>query len=269
MPENAAKVFSGLFNVKYLATSDADGTPNIVPVISLNPHGGSKLIFGQLMLQKTFSNLQINPKVGFIAVGSDMKIWRGTGDFAGFRDSGPEMDFLNSLEWIRYNAYTGFKGAGTIEVLSMEPCGKLSQVGLLASQKMMPGAVAMEKAQNEGVVPPTVLEKFMRVKAIKAAAVMGDDGYPRCRVATAVGFPAVDVMRVSFHPGGADTPVTPGKQVAVSVITLDPIAYQIKACVKSSTTNRFIADISRAYSASPPLAGEDLSAIKITNNAMS
>lgn len=264
LTEEAKAAFNGAFNVKFLATADSSGVPNIVPVISLMPDGDSRLLFGRLMLQKTWDNLNNgNMKIGFHVMDKKMNVWTGTGDFLGFKPAGREMDMLNSLEWMRYNAYTGFHSAGVIEIISIKKLGALSPLNILIDQKMTPGSSVIGKSVDRGVSPPGVLEKFLRLKAVKCAAVMSPEGVPVCLPCTAVGFSAIDSGIVKLAFSGASFKIKTGAQIAVSVITLDPIAYQIKGEVLSTAGKRIKIKVTRAYSASPPLPGEDLTAIRM------
>jgi hypothetical protein len=80
-----------------------------------------------------------------------------------------------------------------------------------------------------------------------------------------VGFPGLFRVRVKLLAPGLDAPLEPDTPIALAVITMDPIAYQLKAEVVSRNSSRrtFDAGITTAYSASPPLPGEDLTAIRL------
>jgi hypothetical protein len=50
----------------------------------------------------------------------------------------------------------------------------------------------------------------------------------------------------------------PGSDLAVAVITMEPIAYQVKGRYRGSRAGIGVLDITECYSASPPLVGERL-----------
>ena len=264
LSKSAFDALSGSFNVKYLATVGPEDVPNVVPVISIIPKDETTLLFGQLMLQKTRQNLdEGRHKVGFMVIDEKLRTWSGTGDFQEFTESGPDMDRLNGLEWIRYNAYTGFRAAGRIAIRDVQSLGAINQLGVLFEQTLMPGGSVQRRALDKGIVPPEVFEKFRRLKAAKVISYVDAEGYPRCASAMAVGFPALQRMRIRIGGPGLETSLEKGAPIAASVITMDPIAYQLKAEVLSCSRNRLDARITCAYSASPPLPGEDLTAIRL------
>ena len=55
----------------------------------------------------------------------------------------------------------------------------------------------------------------------------------------------------------ADT-IPRATELAVSIITMDPVAYQVKGAYAGRKLGAGVVDVTESYSASPPLLGEYL-----------
>jgi hypothetical protein len=105
-----------------------------------------------------------------------------------------------------------------------------------------------------------VREKFDRLKAVKFLAYRDDEGFPACIPVPSL-FPSGKGKMIF----GASKDrrilqrVPQGTMMAASVITLDPVAYQIKGPFEGMRSSRVgsvgFMRIQEAYSASPPLPG--------------
>jgi hypothetical protein len=113
-------------------------------------------------------------------------------------------------------------------------------------------------------MPLQVREKFSRLRAAKALAFLDDSGHPDCLPA----FPLVPAGPARLVFGGAPKDLdglAPGWPVAAAVLTMEPVAYQVKgdfAGLRGSLGRRLgVIDVREAYSASPPLPGQRLGSI--------
>ena len=102
-------------------------------------------------------------------------------------------------------------------------------------------------------MPGRVCEKFQRTKAVRALAFRGEDGFPRA-------FPIMACIaagsgRLLMRP---PLRLAHGTEVAVAVITMEPIAYQVKGTYRNGPAGCGLIELTECYSASPPLLGERL-----------
>ncbi len=262
LDERAIKTFGGEFTPKFLATATPDGTPNIVPVISLEAWDANTLIFGELMIWKTKKNLLANSKVGASVFTPDMNSWSVKGDFSHFERTGEIYDKLNMHDMYRYNAYTGFRNAGIINIKEawrekgmMSPA-RIAEIALIAATTKKP------VHSFDGPMPPQVSEKFSRIKAAKYISYIDDDGYPLAIPAlslTAAGHDTMLFGAGTLMDENEALPEPPFK-VAACVITFDPVAYQVKGTVTEYRKRLGIRiarlEVEEVYSASPPLPGK-------------
>jgi hypothetical protein len=79
---------------KFLATRNAEGVPNVVPVISMLPTDDQSdiLFFGNFLLRKTIKNLEEDPRVGILVITGELQGWILKGDFLEFQRTGPYVD---------------------------------------------------------------------------------------------------------------------------------------------------------------------------------
>ena len=86
------EALSGDMTPKFLATKDEAGTPNVVPIISIQPYDNETLIFGNFLMWKTEQNLAVNPQVSVTVFTEGMygAVIRGT--FLGFHKVGEYVD---------------------------------------------------------------------------------------------------------------------------------------------------------------------------------
>jgi hypothetical protein len=259
----AMKALAGARTPKFLATRSADGIPNVVPVLSLEAADEQTIIFGEMMIWKTRRNLEADPRVAIMVLAPDLRGWTIRGQFAEFQRSGPHFDHVMASEDVRYNAYGGIRSAGVIRVLAVTRAFRLSQRSLLldTTRSRWLARRLSRDGWAEGTMPAQVMEKFSRLRAAKALAFLDDSGHPDCLAA----LPLVPAGPARLVFGGAAQELgglAPGSPVAAAVLSMEPVAYQVKgefAGLRTSLGRRLgVIDVREAYSASPPLPGARL-----------
>jgi hypothetical protein len=112
----------GEMTPKFLATRDAAGVPNVVPVVSIQPAEGEPdvLFFGNFLLRKSIRNLLVDPRAGILVITPGLHGWRLKADFVEFQTTGPLVERQMNSSILRYNAYTGIRNAGLLRVRSVE-----------------------------------------------------------------------------------------------------------------------------------------------------
>src|SRR3989337_164128 len=106
LTEAAMTALAGARPPKFLATRDADGVPNVVPVLSLEAADEGTIIFGELMIWKTRRNLEADPRIAIMVLTPGLRAWTIRGEFVEFQRSGPHFDHIMASENVRYNAYS-------------------------------------------------------------------------------------------------------------------------------------------------------------------
>ena len=107
-------VLSASDSAKMLATVDAKGTPNVVPVWSIVAVDPETIAFAELFIKKTKENLEKNKQVAIAVFKGPMTGYQLKGTFSGFQTSGPIFD--NFAKKIMEAMKMQIKSVGIIKV---------------------------------------------------------------------------------------------------------------------------------------------------------
>ena len=252
---------AGVRAPKFLATRDADGVPNVVPVLSLEAADDQTVIFAEMMIWKTRRNLEADARLAIMVLTADLRWWTVRGRFEEFQTSGPYYDQVSEGENFRYNAYGGIRSAGVIRIEEVTRTSKLSRVGLLldgARSRWLARRLAGDVPAGEAM-PVQVRDKFGRWQAAKALAVLDVDGRPDCLPALSLAPAGPTRLVFGGDALGDVVSMAPGSPVAAAVLSMEPVAYQVKgelAVARSSLGRSMgVMNVREVYSASPPLPG--------------
>jgi hypothetical protein len=218
------------------------------------------------MIWKTRRNLEADPRVSVLVLSPDLHGWTVRGRFVEFQRTGRHFDHIMESQEMRYNAYSGIRSAGVIEVLDVVRAFKLSQVGLLldAARSRLLARRLSRNGSDGGAMPIQVQEKFSRLRAAKVVALAGAGAHPDCLPALSLVPTGPAGLVWGGHALEDIADLTPGSPMAAAVITREPVAYQVKGEFagwrRSLGRTMGVFDVREAYSASPPLPGARLPA---------
>ena len=215
--QQQAGMLNEMYNPKFMATVDRHGRPNLVVITSFEYYRG-QIIFGNLFLWKSARNLEQNPHMAVLVIDTKLNYFIMEGRFTGFQETGELMDHLNSSEMVRYNAYTGFRSVGTMELSAVTPVQKVSPLNMLGAYlklNLARGAVPR--------FPGAVAEKFSMLKSIKTVACY-EDGRYTLALLPAAGVDG-DYLRIT-------RPLPQGSLYAANVITPAVVSFQVKGTVE-------------------------------------
>jgi len=269
LPERAREIFSEGMIAKFLATRDPDGGVNVVVVITLQPAPDGRrdrLIFGEWLMWKSRRNLAERKQVAAAAVNMKLEMVTLTGDFAGFQTTGPYVDAINSSEFLKYNAYTGVRSAGIIEVREVGELARAgyprvaADLGVLQLRRLFAGDGC------ERVIPRMVEARFTSPTSVKALALLGEDGYPRIYPTLAVTGGGGDSLLLRISPYNrelrkADLPA----RAALCVLTMKAVSFQVKGQLERAGGKLLRLKVDQVWNSSPPLAGEPIAGSGLDN----
>lgn len=227
------RALSGEMTPKFLASRSADGVPNVVPCTSLMPAGDDRLIFGNFLLKKSVGNLDADPRLGILVITTALEGWILQGDFVEWQRTGEYVERLNSTELLRYNAYTGIRSAGVIEVRQVQRRFRLSRGRVLGDYlaARLASVLGQPSGRPQGTaqLPRVVRDSFRPMTALRTLAFLDREGYP------------LTVPLLSLQPAGDDCllcacnpldellrPLSPGEPVAANLLTQDIVSFQVK-----------------------------------------
>ncbi len=262
---------------KFLATRSSDGIPNIVPCTSLtlagdvvrprSPQVADRLIFGNFLLRKSVRNLNQDSRVGILVITTALEGWVLQGDFLEWQQTGAYVDHLNNSDLLRYNAYTGVRNAGVIQVRAVARHFRLSKLRVLADYLLARAAAISPKAKGSSaeatVMPPVVRENFSLMTAVRVLAFLDGEGYPLATPALSLQ-PAGESALVCAEGLFADMlkPLVAGDPVAASLLTFDVVSFQAQGRWLGS--RRLLGapvgamSVTSVYAGGPPIPGRQV-----------
>ena len=262
LPKPAQKALRNDALPKFAATVSREGIPNVVPLLTASLADETTLIFARFMIWKTAQNLEANGRITINVIGPGLHSWIIKGEFQEYARQGPYLEYFNRKTLFRYNAYAGAGEVGVIRV--REASGPLPLGlgrSLFYSLLRQPSRENHHCSQVQKVMPEVVREKFDRRLAIKYLGFVEDDGSPvaipcldlHARDANALAFA---LPRANGHPL---CQLRSGRKMAASVLTLAPVAYQVKGVYigedKVFGSRQGVIRLEESFTAAPPVPG--------------
>ena len=245
---------------KFMVTKDSSDEPNIVPVMTWTVYNGNTLVYGDFMTHKSKKNLEAgNSKMGLLVLTTDLDSWLIRADFEGYHRADEIYEFIAQTPLFRYNQYTNARGAGVAEAVWASGKFSISKLGVLSSflkAKLSARRVPIVET-DEGNMPMNVHNRFSQMAAVKAIGFVNDDGYP-------VAFPEFGLLPVSTNSlvvnrgqeRRRDLKIADGARVAVSLVTLEPAAFQVKGTFHEIDDKTGYIQLDRVYTCSLPRPGQ-------------
>ena len=141
--------------------------------------GAKQLSFGQFTEGHSKHNLRTNPRAGFMIMGLDRRLWRGTASFTHAQRHGAEFDYYNNFPMFRYNAYFGVHTVYYLDLVGHT--GRLplpiNRIVLAAVQTMMARTLA-RRSEGAEIFNASTRAFLNKLDNLKFLAYVGEDGYP-------------------------------------------------------------------------------------------
>ncbi len=243
----------GEMTPKFLATRSAQGIPNVVPCISLQPADDppDTLFFGNFLLRKSIRNLEQDSRVGILVVTPELNGWVLQADFVEFQRTGPFVERQMNGPLLRYNAYTGIRNAGILKARSVQGEFAINKLQVARDYMLTRLATLRGPAGGSATMPLAARREFGKMAAVKVLAWIGEDGYPK--VAPILSLQPAGKSALVCRRG--QLPVPPnGAAVATNVLTLEAVSYQAKGEWLQSGAIGAIR-VGEVYAGGPPYPG--------------
>lgn len=262
LPTKVRDIFAEGMIAKFLATRDADGGVNAAVIITLQPSPDDhddRLIFGEWLMWKSRENLKQRGEVAVAAVNLKLRMVTLTGDFQGFETTGLYVDTLNNSDFLRYNAYTGVRSAGAINVREIGDMDRASYPRVAADLAALQLHRLFARGRGKGgrIIPPVVEKQFTAANSLKALALIGKDGYPRIFPTLAVAGRGGHAFLIRISPYNRELrEIEMPVRAAMCVLTMKAVSFQVKGELERDGSNYLRFEVSEVWNSSPPLAGD-------------
>ncbi len=215
-----------------------------------------RLIFGNFLLRKSVGNLDSDPRVGVMVVTPALEGWVLQGEFLGWQRTGPYVDALMNTNLLRYNAYTGVRNAGIIQLGAIRRAFRIPRPRVLGEYLLarLSGPLFRTDAEERELarisdaapasrlapaspasggsaraLPLPVRRGFRALSALRVLAFLDDAGVPL--TAPVLSLQPVGARVLAGACGlAADwlAGIPAGAPVAASLLTLDIVSFQAK-----------------------------------------
>lgn len=264
LPPHAVAIYEQGEVAKFLATVSAEGVPNVVLIVSQTPVDPGKIAFGEFMMVKTQANLAADPRVASIGLTPKLEMAGFTAELEGWVQSGPYVERINEIDFFRYNAYGGVHNVAVANVRGLLPFPEKVSflgVGLEFAAMRTIGRVGRGEKVDGAVTPKPIRDKFNSIMSIKVIAYVDEDGWPDVVPAFGALFRTPGELRFKVSGYNARIrKVRPGTRLALNVLTLDLLTYQLKGTLarfeKHLGLEVGVVKVEEAYSCMPPLVAE-------------
>lgn len=254
--EEAMKIFE---TPKFMITKDKNGEPNSSLIMTWTVYKGNTLVYGDFLSEKTRKNLIAgNNEMAIMVFTMGLDSWLIKANFESYHWNDEIYEFIAQTPLFRYNQYTNARGAGVAEAISSSEKYGISKLSVLSS--FIKTKLAKGKAPVidtiEGNMPNNIFKVFSQMAAVKVLAFIDEDGYPAA-------FPEFGMLPVS-----ANTVVMKrneemrrgyslrdGQRVAISLVSLEPAAFQMKGTFHEIDKNTAYVALDRVYACSLPRPG--------------
>jgi len=260
--DNDIAAFEPAEKIGIVACVNPDGLPHITLITSLQANGPDQMTLGEFCKGLSKQYIQQNPRIAFLVVTLDKKLWRGKARWTHLRKEGPEYERYNRIPMFRYNTYFGINTVHYLDLI--ETTGKQD----LPMTRIIPAAMmtkiakgAVKTGSRNLILTPFSENLFNQLDALKFIAYVADDGYPA--LIPLIQCQAADSRRLIYSPYAfrrelEDIPV--GKTVAVFGINMKMEDVLIRGIFKGYERRRLmivgIIDIQWVYNSMPPAHGQ-------------
>ncbi len=197
--EQEMKAFEPAEKIGLVACVNPEGLPHISLITSIMALEPDRLTLGQFCKGLSKQYIQVNPKVTFLVMTMDKKMWRGRAKWTHRRNEGPEYERYNDIPMFRYNTYFGINTVHYLDLIEIReredlPMSKIVLSAMLT--KITKGVVTT--GINDRILKPFAEDLFNQLASLKFIAYVGPDEFPV--IVPVIQCQAADSRRLAFSP---------------------------------------------------------------------
>ncbi len=263
------KVFEPAEKIGLVACVNPDGDIHLTLITSIMACGPSQLTLGQFCMGLSKWYMQMNPKVGFLIMSMDKRLWRGKARWTHKKTDGPEYEVYNEQPMFRYNAYFGINTVHYLDLV--ETYGKEK----LPMGKIIPAAMTTKVAKSAAatggqtrILKPFAENLFNQLDSLKFISLLGKDGFPV--IIPAIQCQASDSRRIVFStlPFYDELQaIEAGTSLAILGLNLKMQSVLVRGTFRGFRKYRWmtmgVLDIDWVYNSMPPSHGQIYPEVKL------
>ena len=260
--EQEMKAFEPAEKIGLVASISPDGLPHISLITSIMAPRPDQLTLGQFCKGLSKQYIRQNPRVAFLIMTLDKKMWRGKARWTHLKKEGPEYQRYNDIPMFRYNTYFGINTVHYLELIETTESRQLPMAPIVCSAVLTKLAKGGAKTHIKDRILNVFSEQlFNRLESLKFIAYIGHDGFPV--IVPLIQCQAADSRRLAFSPTvfrDELTQIPSGIQAAVFGLTMGMEDVLIRGRFKGYSMTRLLQlgtiDIDWVYNSMPPMQGQ-------------
>lgn len=256
------KAFEPAEKIGLVASINPQGRPHVTLITSIMAPSPDQLTLGQFCQGLSKQFIQENPRIAFLIMTLEKKMWRGRARWTHLKKEGPEYERYNDIPMFRYNTYFGINTVHYLDLLETSEMEQLPMAQIVRSAlltRIVKGGV--RTGFDRPILTPFAEAMFNRLGVLKFIAYIQDDGFPR--IIPLIQCQAADSRRLAFSPGAYRDELQriPNKtEVAVFCLTMGMEDVLIRGIFGGFARHRLFElgtiDIEWVYNSMPPCHGQ-------------
>jgi hypothetical protein len=262
LSQEAISAFEATAKIGLLATIDPQGLPHLSLITSIQARNPSELMYGQFSEGRSKTHVKGDPRVGFLVMNLEKKLWRGKARWTGEAKSGDDYEMYNRKPMFRYNSYFGIHTVHYLDLVQISGKESLSAPGIAAGS-LVTGLARRLAAEKRAatILKPWAENLVNGLGTLKFLSYLGGDGYPA--IVPVVPCQAAGSTRLVFAPTVhraelADIPASATVAVFALNLQMESVlirgrfrGYRRYAGLRAGTI-----DIDWVYNSMPPMQGQ-------------
>jgi len=185
--------------VGLLATVSSEGLPHISLITTLQARTPTCITWGQFTEGQSKHHVRDEPRVAFLIMTPDRKLWRGRARWTHAETSGDEYEAYNRKPMFRYNSYFGIHTVHHMDLVSGGQREALPLAGIAAGTAVVSAARRVFRGGGgEPALRPWSEDLLCKVGTFKFLSWVDRDGFPT--LVPLVPCAAVGRRRLVFAP---------------------------------------------------------------------
>ncbi len=262
--ESDIAAFEPAEKVALVATINDSGEPHVSLLTTLSALGEREMTIGEFSRGLSKAFMRERPKVGFLAMSLDRRLWRGRAIWKRSAKEGPEYVKYNKQPMFRYNSYFGINTVHYLELVGVEGPEALPMAGIVVSTLATAlRAPFARPAEGEPVLPAFLLPILDALDSLNFLCFVDGEGFPR--LLPVLQARSAGNSRIVFTPGpwGAELAAIPeGAKAALFSMNLKMESFLARGVYSSRMGGGLVGkglagiDLDFLYDSAPPLHGQ-------------
>lgn len=190
--EEEIKILQPNEKIALVGTINPEGLVHVSFLSSLIPLDANHMAFGEFTRGLSKENIRKNPKIGFLILTLDKKLFRGKAYFTHFEKEGEIYNKFNEIPMFRYNSYFGISTVYRLDLIEVGEKENLPflDIGISFIQTFFVNLFSrywdkkdkIKKDANKNVLPfsnPFVSQLLKSSGLLKFICYIDKDGYPK------------------------------------------------------------------------------------------